>query len=314
MAKINKPHAGSRQIWPRKRAERIIPNVNWDAIKKESGLMGFLGYKVGMVSAYVKDDTADSMTKGKKIVVPATIIECPEMKILSVRFYKNGIVTKDLVVSNEKELKRIVKVPEKIAKAEDLAKVTDFDDIRVIVYSEVKQTELKKTPDVIEMAIAGTKEQKLNFVKEKIGKPILLSEVFGKGLIDIRAVTKGKGLMGPVRRHGISLKVDKTEKGQRRPGSLGPWHPARVIFVTPQAGQMGFFTRISYNSIILRQGKPNDGINRAGGFNNYGEIKTDYLLLKGSVHGPQKRAILMTSPLRPTKMQLKQKLEVLELR
>jgi large subunit ribosomal protein L3 len=314
MGKISKPKASALQYWPRKRAERMIPNVNWNAIKRDSGLMGFIGYKVGMASAYVKDDTADSMTKGKKIIIPVTIMECPEMKIYSVRFYKNGIVSKELVFANEKELKRVVKVPKQISKVEDLQKITDFDDLRVIVYTEAKKTELKKTPDMIEVAIGGTKDQKMNFVKEKIGKTISISEVFPKGLLDVRAVTKGKGLMGPVRRHGISLKVAKTEKGQRRPGSLSPWHPARVTFVTAQAGQMGFFSRVSYNSVILKTGKAEELKINPQGFKHYGFVKADYLILKGSVHGPKKRPILMTSPLRPSKGQLKQKLEVLELR
>ena len=69
MGRINKPKASALQYWPRKRAERLIPNVNWNAIKKnEVGLMGFIGYKAGMVSVYAKDDTADSMTKGKKLL------------------------------------------------------------------------------------------------------------------------------------------------------------------------------------------------------------------------------------------------------
>lgn len=309
MAKINKPKASALMYWPRKRAERIIPNVNWSALKKDSGLMGFIGYKAGMVSVYAKDDTADSMTKGKKIVIPATVIECPEMKIFSVRFYKNGLVLKDIVVSNDKNLKRVVRVPKQTG---NIDSVKDFDDVRVIVYTEAKQTEIKKTPDMIEMAIGGTKEQKLAFVKEKIGKPILISEVFaGKGLVDVRGVTTGRGLQGPVARHGISLKVHKTEKGQRRPGSLGPWHPARVTFVTAQAGQFGFFTRVIYNNIILKQGKAADLKNN---FDHYGNLRCDYIILKGSVQGPQKRPLLMTTPLRPNKHQTKQKLEVVELR
>ena len=68
MAGGKRPRFGSLQVWPRKRAERILPNVNWKALKKDSGLMGFIGYKVGMTSVFVKDDTADSMTKGKRII------------------------------------------------------------------------------------------------------------------------------------------------------------------------------------------------------------------------------------------------------
>lgn len=312
MPKISKPKAGSLQYWPRKRAERILPNVNWKAIKGASGLMGFIGYKVGMCSAYVKDDTADSMTKGKKIVVPATILECPGIKIYSVRFYNNGKVMKDVIVSNEKLLKRVVSVPKQVGKIED---VKGFDDVRVLVYSMVSDTNIKKTPDMIELAIAGKLEDKMNFIKEKIGKRISIMDVFSKGMLDVRGVTIGMGLQGPVKRFGISLKSHKSEKGVRRPGSLAPWHPARVVFVTAMAGQTGFFTRVTYNSLILKMGKiAENNINRAGGFKHFGDIKTDYIVVKGSVQGPEKRALLMTAPLRPSKMMTKQKLELLELR
>ena len=42
---------------------------------------------------------------------------------------------------------------------------------------------------MIEVAIGGTKDQKLEFVKEKIGKSISISEVFPSGLVDVRGVT-----------------------------------------------------------------------------------------------------------------------------
>ena len=313
MPKTSKPKAGSLQYWPRKRAERILPNVNWKAIKKaDAGLMGFIGYKVGMCSAYVKDDTADSMTKGKKIVIPATILECPGLKIYSVRFYKNGKVMKDVIVSNDKDLKRVVSVPKQVGKIDD---VKGFDDVRVLVYSVVSDTNIQKTPHMIEIAISGNLEQKMNFVKEKIGKKMSVSDVFSKGMLDVRGVTTGYGLQGPVKRFGISLKSHKSEKGVRRPGSLAPWHPARVTFVTAMAGQEGFFTRVVYNNLILKIGKiAENNINKKGGFKHFGEIKTDYIIVKGSVQGPEKRVLLMTAPLRPSKMITKQKLELIELR
>jgi len=314
MGTIHKPKAGSLQYWPRKRAERILPNVNWNTIKSSSAnLLGFIGYKVGMTSAFVKDETADSMTKGKRIILPATIVECPGIKIYSIRFYKNKKVVGDLIVSNDKELKRVVKVPKQLGKIDDVK--VDFDDLRVIVYSEVKKTDIKKTPDMIELAIGGTKEQKLAFIKEKIGKTISLSEVFSKGLVDVRGVTIGKGLQGPVKRFGITLKSHKSEKGVRRPGSLGPWHPARVTFVTAMAGQLGYFTRVTLNNLILKSGKISEtNINKVGGFKHYGNIKTEFLVINGSLQGPQKRPLLLTPSFRPTKRQLKQKLEFVELR
>ena len=67
----------------------------------------------------------------------------------------------------------------------------------------------------------------------------------------MRGLTTGRGYQGPVKRFGIKLKPSKSEKGRRRPGSLGPWHPARVIFRVPMAGQLGMFTRVVYNNKIL---------------------------------------------------------------
>jgi large subunit ribosomal protein L3 len=314
MGTTHKPKAGSLQYWPRKRAERILPNVNWNAIKStNAGLMGFIGYKVGMTSAFVKDETADSMTKGKKIIVPATIVECPELKIFSVRFYKDKKVAGDVIVSNDKELKRVVKVPKQVGKIEDFK--NDFDDVRVIVYSDVKKTDVKKAPDMIELAIVGTKEQKLAFVKDKAGKSISVSEIFSKGLVDVRGVTTGHGLQGPVKRIGITLKSHKSEKGVRRPGNLAPWHPARVTFVTAMAGQFGFFTRVLLNNTIIKQAKISElNINKNGGFPHYGNIKTEFLVISGSLPGPQKRPLLLTAPLRPTKSVSKRKWEFIELR
>ena len=76
MAAPKAPRKGSLQFWPRKRASKLLPSVNWDAIKVNSskGLKGFIGYKVGMASAFAKDNTEHSMTKGKKISVPVTIL------------------------------------------------------------------------------------------------------------------------------------------------------------------------------------------------------------------------------------------------
>ena len=296
----HKSRAGSLQFWPRKRAKKVLPSANWRAVKGEKGLLGFIGYKVGMISVYAKDVTENSMTKNKKIIVPATIVECPKLKIFSVRFYKDNKVMKDIVVSNDKELKRKVKVPKEIKKVDGFKE--DFDDVRVIVYSDVSKTNLKKKPDMIEIALAGSKEEKLDFVKEKVGKEISVIDVFGEGLVDVRSVTKAHGTQGPVKRFGITLKASKSEKGRRRPGSLAPWHPSRVTFRTPMAGQTGGHNRIVYNNLILQVGKISEkDINKKSGFHKYGNIKTDFLILRGSIPGPRKRQLLITPALRATK-------------
>ena len=122
-------------------------------------------------------------------------------------------------------------------------------------------------------------------------------------------------MQGPVRRFGISLKSHKSEKGQRRPGSLAPWHPARVTFRTAMAGQTGFFTRVIYNNLILKTGKiGEDNINKNGGFHKYGNIRSDFIILRGSLQGPAKRPLVMTASLRPSKEQTKKQYEFIELR
>ena len=314
MTDNNGIHSGSLQFYPRVRAKKVIPSVNWKPVSREGvNLMGFVGYKVGMISVWVKDDTADSLTKGKQIAVPATIIECPAMKVYSVRFYKNGKVMKDVVVSNDKDLKKSVKLARKV---EEFKEVEGYDDVRVILYSGVKNTGVdKKKPDMLEVGVSGSVEEKLNFIKEKIGKEIPVGEVFSEGLVDVRGVTKGYGTQGPVRRFGIALKASKSEKGRRRPGSLAPWHPARVTFRAPQAGQTGYQNRIVYNNLILEVGKiAEKDINKKGGFDHYGIVKTDYMILKGSIPGPKKRGLVITTAIRPTKSMAKKKFEVLELR
>ncbi len=289
-----------------------MPSPNWNAIKSDSAkLKGFICYKAGMASAYVKDDTPDSMTKGKKIVVPVTIIECPPLKILSVRFYKDKKIAKEILAENlDKELKRVIKLPKIPKKTEEFSR--DYDDVKVLCYSVVKKTGIKKTPDLNEIGLGGNMEDKLKFIKENMGKEILISSIFEKGnLADFRGLTKGKGLVGPVKRFGITLKQHKSEKGVRRPGSLGPWHPTRVSFRAPQAGQLGMFTRVSYNNSIIGIEKANDKVK---GIKNFGDIKTDYMIVTGSVQGPAKRQLLVTLPLRVTKKKKKKNYELLELR
>jgi len=127
-------------------------------------------------------------------------------------------------------------------------------------------------------------------------------------LVDLRGLTRGKGFQGPVRRFGINLKAHKSEKGVRRPGSLGPWHPARVTFRVPMAGQLGMFTRVIYNNKIIDMGKSEGQIPI---LKHFGEVKTNYMIVKGSIQGVAKRQLLITSPLRETKRTKKKNYELL---
>jgi large subunit ribosomal protein L3 len=263
----------------------------------------------------VRDNTAGSLSKGQRITIPVTIIECPSIKILSTRFYQYGKVIGEVLNHNlDKELKRKIKLPKQTnKKIEDFKK--DFDDVRVIVYSQVKKSGIKKTPDILEMGLSGTKEEKLNFIKNNLSKEISIKDVIKEGIVDVRGITIGKGLQGTIKRFGLTLKAHKSEKGQRTLGSGGPWHPSRVDFHQPRAGQMGFFTRVVYNNKIVFIGDIKEkNINPSQGFKHFGTIKNDYVLLRGSVQGPVKRQLILTYPLRPSKAQTKRNYEFIELR
>jgi len=311
MSKSSRPRRGSLQYWPRKRARKAIPSVNFKPIKtSEKGILGFITYKVGMATAVVKDLTDKSMTQNKSIAVPITILEVPNMKIFSVRFYKYSKVLKDVVVSNDKELKRKLKVPKQV-KSLDKDAPKDYDDIKLICYSLPNSINLKKTPDLIELAVSA--DDKLTLVKSLVGKEITLENFAKSDLLDARGLTKGKGFQGPVKRFGVKLRFHKTEKGRRKVGSIGPWHPARVTFQTPAAGQLGMFSRVTNNLKNLGHNSIKEkDINPVAGFKNYGRIKSNYILVKGSVQGPAKRQILITPSYRPTKLKLKRKFELQE--
>ena len=55
-------------------------------------------------------------------------------------------------------------------------------------------------------------------------------------------------------------------------------------------------------------------INPSNGFKKYGKIKTSYILVVGSVQGPSKRQLLITTGLRPTRNTSKKNYEFMELR
>ena len=93
------------------------------------------------------------------------------MRIFSVRFYKDGKVVKEILAENlNKELKRKLKLPKK--KNKKIENIKNYDDVRVICYSQVKRTGIKKTPDLSEIGLGGSIEEKIGFVKENLGKDI----------------------------------------------------------------------------------------------------------------------------------------------
>ncbi len=319
MPNTRSPRRGSLQFWPRKRARKVLPRRRSYPAVKETKLLSFPGYKVQMCHALFNDTRKNSMTKGMDVAIPATIIECPPIKILSVRFYKKNpdtgslMVSKEILVSNEKKLARKIKLPKTlgdIKKEIESINPEEYDDIRVVCYTQPWLTSRgNKKAELFETAIGGSNTEKMNFIKENIGKDIRISDVFSEGeQVDITAVTKGKGFQGTVKRYGVAIRSHKSEKTKRGIANLGAWTPAHVDYTVPQPGKMGYHTRTEYNKWLLKIS--NEDINPKGGFEHYGLIKNDYILLKGSVAGPAKRVIRMTKAIRPNKAIPKESIEI----
>ncbi len=305
MANIRNPRHGSMQYWPRKKARRIYARVRAYPQLKDAKLMGFAGYKVGMTHVMAYDSNPNSMVKGEEIFMPATIIECPPLKAASLRFYKKAIkgpclIAEVLAQNLDKELGRKIVLPKSVTKKVD--DIKDFDEVRVGVYTQPKLTGFgKKKPELFEVPVGGNKEQQLRYATELLGKEIRVNDIVAEGMyVDVHAVTKGKGLQGPVKRFGVAIRHHKSEKTKRGPGSLGAWcAQGHIMYRVAKAGQMGFHQRTEFNKQILKIDDSPNNINVSGGFVRYGLVNNPYLLLRGSVPGSKKRLIRFNVAMRP---------------
>ena len=68
-------------------------------------------------------------------------------------------------------------------------------------------------------------------------------------------------------------------------------------------GKMGYHKRTDYNKWLVKIGDKVEEINPKGGLLQYGLVKNNYILVKGSIPGSRKRLIILTEPLRSKKDQ-----------
>ena len=304
MPRTRHPRAGSLQFWPRVRSKYSYPRIrNW-VTSKEAKLLGFAGYKVGMTHLMINDNKQHSMTKGMEIFCPVTVIECPPIKTASIKFYKNTkdgqkIVSELFADNLDKEFEN------KLTKQKKKGKESEsYDFLRMLCYMQPKLTNIgKKTPETFEIAIGGTKEQQIVYAKEKLGKEIKIDEVFKEGQqFDVHSISIGKGFQGPMKRFGIQLRHHKSEKSRRNPGTLGSWRAqGQIMWRVAHAGKMGYHLRTEYNKHLVKIGSKPEEINVKGGFLNYGVVKNQYVLVKGSITGTSKRLVRFTNTIRQTK-------------
>ena len=316
MGGASHPRHGSMQFWPRKRAKHSLARIRtWSKNSNKVKLLGFIVYKAGMTHLQVLDNRPKSATKGENIIAPVTIIECPPLTIIGVSFYTSSIygLRKSITILAEKlspEIARTIQLPKKAIKK--IEEVKDFVDLRLLAASSPKLTGIgTKKPKVLEIVLGGSKEEKLSYAKEKLGKEIKVSEVLEAGKqVDLHGISKGKGFQGTVKRFGVPIRQHKAEKTKRGIGTLGPWHPNRILYTVPQPGKMGYHLRTEYNKVIMKIGNETKDLNPSGGFKHYGLVKNDYLLVYGSVIGPVKRPVVLIESIRPDEKKPKEAPEI----
>jgi large subunit ribosomal protein L3 len=311
--KYSAPRRGSMAFYPRVRARSLESRIRtWSDPKLEkSSLLGFAGYKVTNLNVLSVDDREKTPNYGKNLMNSSTLIATPPLKIIGIRAYAETAYGKNAILDafakdNDKYLSKKASFKYKEGKLDEInAHIDKIKHVVAIVSSYPTTASLsQKKPFVWEIPIGGKDTKtKIDYVVSNFGKQVNIKDVFETGqFIDISAITRGKGIEGPITRFGVKRKQHKSRKSVRALGTLGPISPAVVTYTVPRQGQRGFHQRTEYNKrilIISNSEKDNDfKINPDGGFEHFGMIKNDYIIVKGSVPGVPKRLVKMRFPIR----------------
>jgi large subunit ribosomal protein L3 len=274
-------------------------------------LLGYAGYKAGMTHlAMVNTDRRSPFFKQEQFV-PVTVIETPPIAIFGIRTYKNDQLNQKLRIGTqiwgdniENDLERRIKVPKEKQEKELLIteirnNLEQVKEVRVLAHTLPREAGFpQKSPDILEIKVGGSISEAFEYAVEILGQKISIEDVYKPSdFIDVCATTKGKGFAGPVKRHRIKILPRKTRKGRRVVGCIGPWHPARVMWTVPRAGQLGYFARTEYNKQILKIGEDGEEVTPISGFKRYGKVGK-HCIVRGSVPGSVKRLIRLRDPIR----------------
>jgi len=226
------------------------------------------------------------------------------------RFYKNWYRSKKKAFT--KYAKRNTENKAEIEK--ELVRMKKYCTvIRVLAHTQIRKLGLKqKKAHLAEIQVnGGSIEEKVNYAYGLFEKQVFVDSVFESNeLIDVLGVTKGHGFEGVTTRWGTRRLPRKTHKGLRKVACIGAWHPPRVSYAVPRAGQYGYHHRTDINKKIYRIGKFDDKKSAAteadvtekritpmGGFPNYGFVDEDFLMVKGTVVGVKRRVLTLRKSL-----------------
>jgi len=346
--KFEAPRHGSLGFLPKKRAAsqrgrvRSFPK---DDPTQKPHLTAFIGYKAGMTHIVRDLDKVGSKMHKKEVVECVTILETPPIIVIGVvgyietprglrsigtvwaqhisdearrRYYRRWYSSKKKAFTKyaKKYTTNKSTIDAELAKLKKHSKV-----VRAIAHTQMRKLQIgQKKAHIAEIQInGGDAAAKVDFVVNLFEKQVAIEGVFAENeQIDIIGVTKGKGFKGVVSRWGTKKLPRKTHKGLRKVACIGAWHPSRVSWAVPRAGQKGYHKRTEANKKVYKLGKAvkneagrevhnnastefdltQKSITPMGGFPHYGNVNEDYIMLKGSVIGPRKRVIILRKALR----------------
>lgn len=343
--KFERPRHGNLGFLPRKRCVTIRGRIRKFPTDDESQaphLTAFMCYKAGMTHIVRDLDRPGSKMHKKEIIEAVSVMDCPPIIVVGMvgytrtprglrllttvwaahlpdnfkrNFYKNWQKSKKAAfkkhsanLSTEKGQQAYQKNLNRIKKHCSI--------VRVIAMGQVSKCKIgQKKGQIMEIQInGGSVADKVEFGTKLFESSVPVSAVFKESeMVDCIAVTKGHGFEGVIHRWGVTRLPRKTHKGLRKVACIGAWHPARVGFTVPRAGQHGFHHRTEANKKIYKIGKAlaedagnascdadltKKAITPMGGFVKYGVVRNEYLLIKGTTPGPIKRCMTLRKPLR----------------
>jgi len=309
-----------------------------DDASKPCHLTAFLGYKAGMTHIVRDLDKIGSKMHKKEIVEPVTIVDVPAMKVVGIVGYvetPKGLRTLTTVWAQHLEdqfrrrlyknwykskKKAFTKHQKQFASREksleqELERIRKYCTVvRVIAHTDMKKVKLgQRKAHVMEIQVnGGDSAAKVEFSRKLLETAVPFKSVFHQNeLVDIIAATRGHGFTGVTARWGTHKLPRKTHRGIRKVACIGAWHPSRVGYSVPRAGQDGYHHRTERNKKIYKIGEADNKANATtefdltdkqitplGGFKSYGTVG-DYVMLKGSIAGARRRVITFRQTLHP---------------
>merc|ERR1712232_173458 len=316
-----------------------------DDASRPPHLTAFMTYKAGMTHIVRDVDRPGSKMNKKEIVEGVSVLEAPPMIVCGFvgyvetprglraltsvwaghlneevkrRFYKTWHKSKKKAFTKyQKRWSEASKGSEAPMAAEIERAKKYCQVIRAICHTQIGKVKIgQKKANIKEIQInGGTVQQKVDFATGLFEQEVKVADVFAQDEVtDIIGSTRGHGYNGVITRWGCTRLPRKSHRGLRKVACIGTWHPARLQFQVPRAGQDGYHHRTEINKKIYRIGKnvkeephgamteadlTEKGITPLGGFAHFGEVTQDWVMVKGTVSGSKKRIITLRKSLLP---------------